>query len=79
MIRVRVHDGADRRTIRPRDALAGIVGHGASIAGSQYLDNTDYCDAAPDDAAALTDEGCILRNTTQVNEVSVVTVPSQIP
>ena len=58
--------------------VAGIVGHGASIAGSQYLDNTDYCDAAPDDAAALTDEGCIVRNVTQVNEVDPVTAPSQV-
>ena len=58
--------------------VAGIVGHGASVAGTQYLDNTDYCDLAADDFFASRDEGCIARNTTEVDEVSVVTTPSQI-
>ena len=58
--------------------VAGIVGHGASIAGSQYIDGLDYCDAAAD-GVTLVDEGCILRDVTQVNEADTVTVPSQVP
>ena len=57
--------------------LAGIVGHGASIAGSQYIDNLDYCDAAADDNEISDGAACVVRNLTQVNEVSTVTVPSQ--
>ena len=59
--------------------VAGIVGHGASVAGTQYLDNTDYCDLAADDQFASRDEGCIVRNLTQLNEATTVTAPSVVP
>ena len=54
--------------------VASIQGHGASIAGSQYLDGTDFCDLAADGVAA-TDEGCIVRALTNVNE-NDTTAPS---
>ncbi len=59
--------------------VAGIVGHGASIAGSQYIDGLDYCDATADDAVATGDEGCIARNLTEVDEADTVTIPSLAP
>jgi Flp pilus assembly pilin Flp len=59
--------------------LAGIVGHGASVAGSQYIDNLDYCDPAADDNSTDDANFCVARNITQVNEVDPATVPSQIP
>ena len=53
--------------------VASIQGHGASIAGTQYLDGTDFCDAA--DGVAAADEGCIVRALTNVNE-NDTTAPS---
>lgn len=59
--------------------VAGLVGHAGSVAGTQYLDNTDYCDNGRDDNGALQDEACLSRTLAQTNEASTVTVPSQIP
>ena len=59
--------------------IAQIVGHGAAVAGTQYIDNTDYCDNAADDGAALTDEGCIVRNLNTTDESNGTSNPSQIP
>jgi hypothetical protein len=33
-------------------SFSGVTGHTASTAGSQFLDQTDFCDATPDAAAA---------------------------
>ena len=57
--------------------VASIRGHGAAIAGSQYLDGTDFCDVA--DGVALSDEGCILRAIdVTVDEVDTIapTIPN---
>jgi hypothetical protein len=59
--------------------VSGLAGHAGSVAGAQYLDNTDYCDVGRDDSAPLQDEGCIMRTLTQTNEASVVSPPSQVP
>ena len=56
----------------------GITGHGAAIAGTQFSDNTDYCDVA-DDTAAI-DEGCIVRVVaTGANEADIVPNGSIVP
>ena len=57
--------------------VASIQGHGASIAGTQYVDGTDFCDAAADGVAAV-DEGCILRALANVNETDTTapTIPN---
>ena len=47
--------------------VSSIQGHGAALAGTQYLDGTDFCDVVSDDAAS-SDEGCITRAATNVNE-----------
>lgn len=56
--------------------VASIQGNGAALAGTQYLDSTDFCDAA--DGVALSDEGCILRALANVNEVDTTapTIPN---
>ena len=56
--------------------VASIQGSGAALAGTQYLDGTDFCDAA--DGVALSDEGCILRALANVNEVDTTapTIPN---
>ena len=57
--------------------VASIQGHGAAVAGSQYLDGTDFCDVA--DGVAIKDEGCILRaNDATLDEVDTIapTIPN---
>ena len=57
--------------------VASIQGHGAALAGTQYLDGTDFCDAVAD-GVALSDEGCILRALANVNEddTTAPTIPN---
>ena len=57
--------------------LASIQGHGAALAGTQYLDNSDFCDNAAD-GVALADEGCILRALANVDEADTTapTIPN---
>ena len=53
----------------------GITGHGAAIAGSNFVDGLDYCDVADDVAS---DDGCIVRViATGANEVTVAPEGSQ--
>jgi len=59
-------------------SVASITGHGASIAASEYIDGTDYCDNDPD-GLPLADEGCIARATpVGANETTIPVVPSQL-
>ena len=54
--------------------VSSIQGHGAALAGTQYLDGTDFCDNVSDDVAS-SDEGCITRALTNVSE-SDTTAPT---
>ncbi len=57
--------------------VASVQGHGAALAGTQYLDNSDFCDNAADGVAAA-DEGCILRAVANVDEADTTapTIPN---
>ena len=56
----------------------GVTGHGASVAGTNFVDGLDYCDVADDVAA--TDDGCIVRvAATGANEVDVAPEGSILP
>jgi len=58
--------------------VAGIQGHGASVAGSRFQDNTDYCDQLQD--VATKDEGCIARvDPATAGESDASATPSIIP
>ena len=58
--------------------VAHIIGHGAAVSGSQFQDNTDYCDAGQDTAA--TDEGCIQRQAAAgMLESTTTPLPSVLP
>ncbi len=57
----------------------GIRGHGASVTGSQFSDNTDYCDNAAADTAGV-DEACIARvSSLGVAETTTPLDGSQVP
>ena len=57
--------------------IASIVGHGAAVSGTAYVDDFDYCDDADDVANA--DQACIVRALPGVNETGANPAPSVIP
>jgi hypothetical protein len=53
----------------------GVLGHSASTAGSDYVDETDYCDDAGDTADVV--DNCItIEGENIVDEGTAVTVPA---
>ncbi|MEX1039617.1 MAG: hypothetical protein WDZ51_03230 [Pirellulaceae bacterium] len=55
--------------------INNVIGHGAAVAGSQFLDDTDYCDGLE---VPADDMACIVRTAPTAGEPNAV-VPVGLP
>ena len=53
----------------------GVLGHSASTAGADYVDDTDWCDST-DDPANVIDNCIVIDDTNDVEEGEIIDEPS---
>lgn len=55
--------------------ISNVIGHSASVAGTGYVDASDFCDNAPDGVAGV-DEACISHTSGAANNEGTPAPPA---